>query len=214
MIDEQYMRSLRQTADAFSAQLGNDCEALICNISSQSNSTIQYIVNGHVSGRKVGDKLLQHEVSSDLSFIDRLGFVTTASDGKVLKSSVMYIKDSTGAVSASLCINHDITRLSFLLSSVTDITRPTYKPEPSTSAVPSNVNDLLDDLIRQSVELIGKPVPLMTKDDKIKAIKFLSNSGAFLITRSGDKVSKHFGISKYTLYSYFDAKSDDSRDRK
>ena len=54
--------------------------------------------------------------------------------------------------------------------------------------------------------LIGKPVALMTKDDKIRAIQFLSNAGAFLITKSGDKIARHFGISKYTLYSYLDAK--------
>jgi predicted transcriptional regulator YheO len=45
-------------------------------------------------------------------------------------------------------------------------------------------------------------VAYMTKEDKIRAIQFLNDSGAFLITKSGDKVSKFFGISKYTLYSY------------
>ncbi|MFW5646904.1 MAG: helix-turn-helix domain-containing protein [Acetivibrio ethanolgignens] len=44
----------------------------------------------------------------------------------------------------------------------------------------------------------------MTKEDKIAAIKFLNDAGAFLITKSGDKISKYFGISKYTLYSYID----------
>ena len=57
---------------------------------------------------------------------------------------------------------------------------------------------------RQADELVGKPVALMTKDDKVKAIRYLSNSGALLITKSGDKIAKHFGISKYTLYSYLD----------
>ena len=63
-------------------------------------------------------------------------------------------------------------------------------------------NQLLDELIDQSVELVGVPVAFMTKEDKIKAIQYLNDSGAFLITKSGDKVSKFFGISKYTLYSY------------
>ncbi len=214
MIDEQILSGLRRIADTFAAQLGNDCEALVCDISAKNHEQIVYIVNGHVTGRKNGDVLLPHESYKDNQFNDKLGFVTTAGDGKILKSSTMFIRNSSGAVCALLCVNHDITRLSFLLSSVTDITKASFKPEPSSHSVPSNVNDLLDDLIRQSVELIGKPVPLMTKDDKIKAIKFLSNSGAFLITRSGDKVSKHFGISKYTLYSYFDAKSDDLRDKR
>lgn len=68
-----------------------------------------------------------------------------------------------------------------------------------------NVNDLLDTLIEQSVQLVGKPVALMSKDDKITAIQYLNDAGAFLITKSGDKVSNFFGISKFTLYSYMDA---------
>lgn len=44
----------------------------------------------------------------------------------------------------------------------------------------------------------------MNKEDKIRAIRFLSEQGAFLVTRSGEKVAKYFGISKYTLYSYLD----------
>ena len=68
----------------------------------------------------------------------------------------------------------------------------------------SNVEMLLDDLIEQSVKLIGKPVALMTKDDKIRAINFLNESGAFLITKSGDKVAAYFNISKFTLYNYID----------
>lgn len=53
--------------------------------------------------------------------------------------------------------------------------------------------------------IVGKPVALMTKDDKISAIQFLNDSGAFLVTKSGDKISSYFGISKFTLYSYIDA---------
>ena len=50
---------------------------------------------------------------------------------------------------------------------------------------------------------------LMNKEDKVKAIRFLNDSGAFLITKSGQRVCNFFGISKYTLYSYIDeAKGD------
>ena len=63
---------------------------------------------------------------------------------------------------------------------------------------------LLDELIEQSVKVVGKPVALMNKEDKVKAVQFLNETGAFLITKSGDRVCKFFGISKYTLYSYID----------
>lgn len=74
--------------------------------------------------------------------------------------------------------------------------------EPET--IVHNVNDLLEELIEQSAKLVGKPVAMMNKEDKVKAIGFLNDSGAFLITKSGQRVCNFFGISKYTLYSYID----------
>ena len=87
----------------------------------------------------------------------------------------------------------------------------TGEPEQAEPEKIVNVNELLDDLIAQSVALVGKPVALMNKDDKVRAIRFLSDSGAFLVTKSGDKVAKYFGISKYTLYSYIDSKQEGKR---
>ena len=74
-----------------------------------------------------------------------------------------------------------------------------------------NISDMLEDLIQQSVALVGKPVAMMNKEDKVRAIRFLNQNGAFLVTKSGDKVAKYFGISKYTLYSYIDTKQDNKQ---
>ena len=52
--------------------------------------------------------------------------------------------------------------------------------------------------------MVGKPASLMDKGEKVRAIRFLNDAGAFLITKSGPKVCQVFGISKYTLYSYLD----------
>lgn len=67
-----------------------------------------------------------------------------------------------------------------------------------------NVNDILDELIVQSVQHIGKLITLMTKEDKVEVVCLLNQAGAFLITKSGPKVCQFLGISKYTLYSYLD----------
>ena len=77
-----------------------------------------------------------------------------------------------------------------------------------------NVNNVLDELIEQSVQQVGKPMALMSKDDKVRAIRFLNESGAFLVTKSTDKVAKYFGISKYTLYSYIDANKQQEEKKK
>jgi len=138
---------------------------------------------------------------------DQLCYLTRTPDGKILKSSSIYIRDDDGNISAIFSINYDISALAMAEDAIRSIIQvdETQRKEPE--RITLNVSDLLDDLIRQADELVGKPVALMTKEDKIKAVQFLGRNGAMLITKSGDKISKHFGISKYTLYSYLDNKT-------
>ena len=120
----------------------------------------------------------------------------------MLDSETIYVKDEIGKPTGIFAINYDMTDLMMAQSIVNAMVQPTAADEPE--RIPTNVNELLDDLLEQSVKLIGKPVAMMNKEDKVKAIHFLNDAGAMLITKSGDKIAKHFGISKYTLYSYLD----------
>jgi predicted transcriptional regulator YheO len=135
---------------------------------------------------------------------DHLCYLTRTPDGKILKSSSVYIRDETGKISAIFSINFDISTLQMFENALTDILSTEDHAQKEPERITLNVSDLLEDLIRQADELVGKPVALMTKDDKVRAIRYLSKSGALMITKSGDKIAKHFGISKYTLYSYLD----------
>ena len=132
------------------------------------------------------------------------------------RSSTIYIRNEDGThIDYLLSINYDITGLMTVDRSIralidTEPQSDTKQPEQ----IVHNVNDLLDSLIEQSVALIGKPVALMNKEEKVTAIQFLNDAGAFLITKSGDKVSKYFGISKFTLYSYIDVNSRKAADEK
>ena len=141
---------------------------------------------------------------------DHLCYLMRTPGGKILKSSTMYIRNSRGAVTAIFAINYDVTNLILMHQEIGEMTMPrdTAHTEPEKII---NVNDVLEELITQSIRLVGKPVALMSKDDKIKAIRFLNDAGAFLVTKSGDKVAKYFGISKYTLYSYIDAKKQEEK---
>ncbi len=193
-------------AKGIAAQFGSNCEVVIHDMAAEN--TILVIENGHVSNRKVGDGpshvVLDALHTDPKNLNDHVAYLTKTADGRVLKSTTIYIRDNEGAVTGILSINYDITGMLMAqnaLSAITSHEEEQNEPE----RIPSNVHDLLTELIEQSVKYAGKPVALMTKDDKIKAIQFLNDAGAFLITKSGDKVSNYFGISKFTLYSYIDA---------
>ena len=52
----------------------------------------------------------------------------------------------------------------------------------------------------------------MTREEKIEFVRRLNNRGAFLITKSGERVQEFLGISKYTLYKYLEiANSNDTK---
>ena len=62
--------------------------------------------------------------------------------------------------------------------------------------------DLLEDLLHECEQFVGKPAALMTKDERIRAIGYLDRRGAFLISKSSERACEFFGISKYSFYSY------------
>lgn len=207
-IETAQLEELKRIAKGIAVTFGSNCEVVIHDVSGKgTDSTIVAIENGHVTGRKVGDGAsqiaLEQALSADEHPVDQLCYLTKTPDGKILKSSTVYIHGKHGKVSAILGINYDISALLLAENELREITAVQDRGGGEPQKI-VNVNDLLDDLIAQSVALVGKPAALMNKDDKMKAIGFLSQSGAFLVTKSGDKIAKYFGISKYTLYSYID----------
>ncbi len=214
------LEMLKQIARGLAAQFGPNCEIVVHDLAaSKVEHSIVHIENGHVTGRKVGDGpskiVMEQMMSGNDDPQDQLAYLTRTPDGKILKSSTIYIHDSNGKVTGILSINFDISALLMVENAISGITA-THTPDRDEQQriTVINVNDMLEDLIEQSVALVGKPVALMNKEDKVKAIQFLSSHGAFLITKSGDKVAKYFGISKYTLYSYIDAKTETKQEEK
>lgn len=201
---------LKQIAADVASQFGPDCEVVIHDIKTKDpKHSIVHIINGHVTNRTAGDGLPStvsdtlRKLSSGTVPKDRAGYLIKTPEGKILKCSTSYLCDDDGALHYIFGINYDITKLTIVDSALHDLLASEaekQKPKHSTH----NVNDLLEHLIEESVELVGKPVALMNKDDKVTAIQYLNDAGAFLITKSGDKVAHYFGISKYTLYSYID----------
>ena len=203
------MDMLKRLAKAVAAQFGQNCEVVVHDLSAgDPENTIAAIENGHVSNRKTGEgaspvALSAMHAKGELS--DKSNYLTTTGDGRILRSSTVYIKDEAGRPIGIFAINYDLTELMMTQSVVNALVQNGVAEEPN--RIPTNVSELLDELIEQSVKLVGKPVAMMNKDDKVRAINFLSDAGALLITKSGDRIAKYFGISKYTLYSYLDAGS-------
>lgn len=206
---------LKQIAHGLAAQFGSSCEIVIHDLKAKDlDNSIVYIENGQVSNRELGDgpsSIVLETLSHHPTQIhDRLSYLTKTDDGRILKSSTMYIRDDQGNISYILSLNYDITALLTIDHAIQSLVSTDSSEKDNTKSkqppkITHNVNELLDTLIEQALALVGKPVALMTKDDKVAVVQYLNNAGAFLITKSGDKIASLLGISKFTLYSYMDA---------
>lgn len=199
----------KRLARALALQFGSGCEVVVHDLEATDPShSIVAIENGHVTGRKLGDGpshvVLEALHAGTEQLEDRLAYLTKTADGKILKSSTVFIRDDDGRTVGIFAVNYDITILRAMGDTIAEVvgTEPSAPREPE--PIVRSVADLLDDLIEQSVQLVGTPVALMSKEEKVRAIRYLNDTGAFLITKSGPKVCKFFGISKYTLYNYLD----------
>jgi predicted transcriptional regulator YheO len=173
--------------------------------------TIVDIVNGHITNREIGDcgsnlglEILRGTVHDG----DRFNYITHTPAGRILRSSSIYIKDDGGKVIGSICINLDITETVQFEGFLKNFNR--YEIDEhgiendQEEVFVKDVNDLLDHLIRQGQAVIGKPIKQMDKEEKIAFVGFLDKKGAFLITKSGDKICELLNISKFTLYNYLE----------
>ncbi|WP_304332917.1 transcriptional regulator [Brachyspira innocens] len=208
------LETLISVAHGIARQFGNNCEVCIHELKEDNlDHTIVFIINGGITGRKVGEGASNvvintiEKLKNGEPIVDHLSYLTKASNGKILKSSTVFIKDINGKYKYILSINFDITNLMPFKSDLESLLNTEDKSK--LEEIPNSAQELMEKLIIKSEELIGKPASIMNKEEKIRAIKFLNNSGVFLITKSGDKVSNHFGISKFTLYNYIDSKKED-----
>ncbi|MGE4531270.1 MAG: transcriptional regulator [Acidithiobacillus sp.] len=210
---DMYQRLLKMLA----VQFGSTSEIVLHDLTGTYERTIVGIENGHITGRKVGDcgsNLGLEVLRADpcRSKHDTFGYLTYLKDGRILRSSSMYINDDDGRIVGCLCINTDITALqsvSFVLSELTTSNVIENHPE---EVFAQNVGELVDYHIERYRERSRKEPSEMDKSDKLDAIRYFDEKGVFLISKSSTKICKFLHISKGTLYSYLEiVRSEESK---
>lgn len=202
LFDENKLFS--QMLTLIASQFGGHCEVVLHDLTKDYNHTIVDIRNGHVTNRSVGgcgSNLGLEVLNGSVVDGDRFNYVTTTSDGKILRSSSIYIRNNKDEVIGSICINLDITET----MRFEGFLRKYNHFEPAQEEFfAQDVNHLLDYLIEQGAQLVGKAPAEMNKDERVAFLKYLDEKGAFQITKSSVKICELLGISKFTLYNDLD----------
>lgn len=198
------LERLKVIAHGLAIQFGPSCEVLIHDLQGDLDTSLVYIENGTITNRHVGDGP-SHVVLDVLNYDDgsegRFGYLTKTKDGRILKSSTMYIRDDNDNIEYLLGINQDITEFVMMHRSLESLIGIGQAETGTVEKITTSVSELLDDLLLEAERLVGKPGPLMNKVERLKAISYLNEKGAFLISKSSEKIAEYFNISKFTLYS-------------
>ncbi|MBY7141761.1 transcriptional regulator [Virgibacillus sp. NKC19-3] len=218
-IDEEW-EFLTSFIKGLALHFGNNCECVLLDVSNYEeygSGLIVAIENGHVTGRKVGDtgtnlglEILKGKINEG----DKYNYMTQTADGKMLRSTTMYIRNSKGIPIGCICINLDITDLIMADKTIQDMLLLEESSKDVNEVFANNINDLLNMLIQQAQDYVQKPVAKMTREDKKKGIEYLDEKGAFLVKKSGERICNYFNISKYTLYKYLDELKQESNNKK
>lgn len=206
---------LKLIADLIAAQYGTSTEVVIHDFTEELDHTIAYIVNGHVTGRKVGDAptqsfLVYMNLDKPRRVMEKVRHVSHLPDGRVIRSSTANFFDTDGTLNSSLCINQDITNFTALENAVKGLSDAGFFDSNVLSSYnefdlpPSSIHGMMDNIISEALASIGTPPDKMNKEAKIKLLRILDERGVFLIQKSGQKVCDLLGISKFTLYNYLE----------
>lgn len=190
--------------DMLGATFGQDCELVLHDLADPEHSVV-YVVNGEVTGRKVGQGI-EHLVremlhaggtSQDFAVNDYF-----RKKGKLIRSSSLFIRDEKHSLIGALCINLDTTRITQQIDFLKG-----FLPEPlqeKKTEVPQNhVEDVVLSLIDKILD--GCDVRLLTREERLDKIRFMEQRGIFQVKGSVEQVAERLGITKVTVYSYLDA---------
>ncbi|MFD1152509.1 helix-turn-helix transcriptional regulator, partial [Saccharothrix hoggarensis] len=190
-VTSDVLTALIPTVNSLAEAVGPGTEVVLHDLGALPNSIIA--IAGDLTGRKVGGPmtdlllgLVRRGTTQDLA-----GYETYAPDGRVIRSSTVFLRDDRGVAVGCLCVNSD--------------PGPDRRPDHAVSAVeafPGDVDTLQRLLVERAVAAVGVPVELMKKSHKSQVVRVLDEAGLFLIRDSVDYLAGVLGVTRYTIYNY------------
>ena len=202
------MRPLLPLVQGLAEMFGPDCEVVLHDVGQLPHSIVA-IENGHVTGRTVGDvptDLMLRSLRRATEGGPDVRLYVTSSDGKVLKSLALTLRDAEGDVFGILGLNLDVSGLlqaQRTLANLTVVARQGDEAVPETEEIfADDIRDVVAGMIAKILNEMGKTPAAMSRDEKMEVVKRLEERGAFLVKRSAEQVADALDLSRYTIFSY------------
>ena len=192
----------KRMADALSISFGKKCEVVVHDFADLSSSLIH--IAGNMTGRKVGAPItdLAYRTYKDQGddAKDLAGY-RTITNGRIMKSSTVFLRNSSGQVVGCMCVNMDVTDL---LNAKAALDEATYFPEGA-AYIPerfaSSFQETLESILEGIVRDMGKQPASMDKDERLEFIRRLHKHDVFVFKGAVNQVAQLLGVTRYTVYN-------------
>ncbi|MFF7188461.1 transcriptional regulator [Streptomyces sp. NPDC008222] len=193
--------------DGIAATLGAFCEVVIHDFRRPEHSIVA--LAGSVTGRGTGGSM--SEIGMQLlargdQARDELNYLTRTQDGKMVKSSTMVLRDSSGTVFGALCVNLDITAVTQAHALIGEIagvgTSPAAVP---TTTFGDDIGAVLDAIVDERQLRQNKPWAQLGRGERLQLFRDLDRRGVFAVRGAVQQVAARLGISRASAYNYLSA---------
>jgi predicted transcriptional regulator YheO len=198
---EAALEFLTRLADGLSDMFGQRCECVIHDMHNFDQSIV-HISHGHVTGRDIGNEfniLGTKDVDKFFSGTDLVNCKGITRDGRSLKSSTFHFEGD--GYHFAFGVNFDYTHYAFAESILRDLTQVGEDIDDAIKES-NGPEERLDGLLTEGMKTIGKPLAMMSREDKVSLARFLKEKGAFTLQRSVPYLADKLQVSRYTLYNY------------
>ena len=204
--------NLRSIVPLLAQVVGPHCEIVLHDFSKLPNSIVA--IGGDLTHRAVGDTINPFALEQIREGADRdlINYQVELDDGRVLRSSTIFVRDESGVAQGCLCVNLDVSDLlkmrsviDALTTSASGVVNPVVDtPEVVTvrETFPKTVEDVMAETVSEAIANVGIEPSLMHKRHKMEVVRLLEERGLFLVRDAVDYVAKELKVTRVTIYNY------------
>lgn len=192
---------LTQMGEAIYRTIGTQCEVVIHNLSDMEHSIVW--IMGDVTGRSVGGCMTSRGLSLVRSgkINDNYNYTTRTRSGKLVRSSLVFIKNETGQAFACVEINFDTSAFVAFQHILNTLADPDESYDFSDAFI-DDAPEMLEVMLAQAVEFTGKSTAQMNKADRLRVVQALDEAGAFELRKAIPAVAGYLNVTRFTIHNY------------
>lgn len=176
-------------------------------------SSIVYIRNGHLSGRKIGDgttdaalRLIESGLHGSRDYLS--SYTGKALGGRTFRSSTYFVRDRSETLVGLLCVNIDVSGLGAALDALQSLVSNETAARPSEQLgsfeenLQGDPSETIRRITRSALSDLSVSPDRMTRQQRLDVIERIKGEGVFLMKGAVNIVAPELSVSVPTLYRY------------